>query len=134
MASAIEGLSDSDRMAISDEILAAEEENTRPGIQNTPTILLSHGYCAGVGEGTDLVCFSDVKRSMPDDLSFGFHSFVADESGNELRISFGFGAELRGGESFALTHSLSEVRQRESRLYRMGEKAVLSAPLSLFAT
>lgn len=133
-ASAIEGLSDSDRMAISDEILAAEEENTRPGIQNTTTILLSHGYCASMGEGTDLVCFSDVKRSMPDDLSFGFHSFVADESGNELRISFGFGAELRGGKSFVLTHSLSEVRQRESKLYRMGEKAVLSAPLSLFAT
>lgn len=132
-ASAIEGLSDSDRMAISNELLAAEERNTRPGIQNTTTILLSHGYCASMGEGTDLVCFSDVKRSMPDNLSFGFHSFFVDESENELRISFGFGTESRDGKSFALTHSLSEVRQRESKLYRMGEKAVLAAPLSLLA-
>lgn len=130
-ASVVEGLSDPDCKAHSDELLIAEEWCTRPGIQNATTILLSNGYCASVGEGTDLVCFSDAKRGMPDDLSFGFHSFVVDEPGNELRISPGFGMESRGGKGFTLTHSLCEVRQRESMLYRMGEKAVLSSPLSL---
>lgn len=130
-ASAVEGLTDPDRTVSLDEFLAAEERSTRPGIQNTTAILLSDGYCASMDEATDLVCFSDAKRRMPDDLSFGFHSFVVDEAGNELRISLGFGVESRDEKSFALTHSLSEVRQRESKLYRMGEKSVLSAPLSL---